>query len=160
VKGEIICNTHKKSFWQTPSTHIGINPSDCPLCAGSSISKTETAWLDSKRISDKNRNINIYIDGQRYNVDAYTPRSKTIYEFYGDYWHGNPNRYHADKINQLAHKTFGELYNTTIEREAVFIAAGYKIISIWEDDWNKKLQKDRLAKKVKDGKNTIKIISE
>jgi hypothetical protein len=31
--------------------------------------------------------------------------------------------------------TFGELYKNTIEREANIRAAGYNLVSIWENDW-------------------------
>ena len=33
-------------------------------------------------------------------------------------------------------KVLGELYQKTLEREQPITQAGYKIISIWESDWN------------------------
>ena len=65
----------------------------------------------------------------------------TIYEFYGDYWHGNPNsRFKPDDMNKAVKKTFRELYQATIQKEQELIAAGYKIVSIWESDWKKLLK--------------------
>jgi hypothetical protein len=136
-KIEILCKKHNKSFWQTPSDHTN-NETGCPDCGknhSKSVSKIETQWLDSKRISKKNRNRYITANNQKYNVDAYIPQSKTIYEFYGDYWHGNPAKYAPDDVNGRNKKTFGELYKTTIKREQIFKDAGYKVVSIWENDW-------------------------
>ena len=58
-----------------------------------------------------------------------------IYELYGDHWHGNPEIYNPNDINPSNHKTYGELYRKTIEREEILINAGYKITSIWEKDY-------------------------
>ena len=65
--------------------------------------------------------------------------NKIIYEFNGDYWHGNPMKFSPNDINQQAHKTFGELHACTLEKERFLKEAGYTVISIWESDW-KKLQ--------------------
>jgi G:T-mismatch repair DNA endonuclease (very short patch repair protein) len=138
IKIEIVCLLHG-SFWQKPTNHIN-QKNGCPQCGIGNISAIETDWLDSKRISKKNRNQVLVINGKKYNVDACIQRSKTIYEFYGDYWHGNINlpRFASDKMNERNNKTFGELYARTIERETELKAAGYKIVSIWESDWNAK----------------------
>lgn len=41
------------------------------------------------------------------------------------------------KNNKTSHKTYGELYEATLNREAKLKAAGYNIVSIWENDWKK-----------------------
>lgn len=38
--------------------------------------------------------------------------------------------------NKHNNKTFQELYNKTIERENDLINLGYKIIKMWEYDWD------------------------
>ena len=40
-------------------------------------------------------------------------------------------------MNKTVNCLHGELYNKTIEREACLKQAGYKIVSIWEDDFIK-----------------------
>ncbi len=60
----------------------------------------------------------------------------TIYEFHGDYWHGNPNRYNPDDETYFG-KSFGELYQKTIEREQMIKNMGFNLITIWESDWIK-----------------------
>lgn len=65
-----------------------------------------------------------------------------IYELNGDFWHGNPAIFDSNDMNELAHKTFGELYAKTLKKKATLEAAGYTVISIWESDWEK-LKKER-----------------
>jgi hypothetical protein len=132
-KVKIKCKKHG-IFEQAPNNHIN-QYQGCPECCVNNKSKSETIWLDSKRISSKNRNVVLVVNGKKYNVDAYVPRSKTIYEFYGDYWHGNPDVFSPRKMNKRSKKTFGALYKATMKREKELIAAGFKVISIWENDW-------------------------
>ena len=49
-----------------------------------------------------------------------------MYEFYGGQFHGC----------QKCYKQGQQLYNTTKERENILKAAGYKVESIWECQWN------------------------
>jgi hypothetical protein len=98
-------------------------------------SKAEINWLNSIHVPIEHRQVKIIVGDDFYFVDGYDPNSKTIYQFYGDFWHGNPKKYHPSKINKKVGKTFGQLYNLTIEKEKKLIAAGYQVISIWESDW-------------------------
>ena len=38
-------------------------------------------------------------------VDGYDHTTNTIYEFLGDYYHGNPNLYKSNEYNKINHKT-------------------------------------------------------
>jgi hypothetical protein len=91
-------------------------------------SKSEKEFLDYLCI--KNRNVPIgkfIVDGIDGNV---------IYEFLGDYFHGNPMIFiNKDEINVKAQKTFGELYTLTFERFKKLKNMGYEIKYIWESDW-------------------------
>jgi len=53
----------------------------------------------------------------------------------GDYWHGNPNIYDQNKKNRNVKKTFGQLFDETIERLGFFRAAGYSLNIVWESDF-------------------------
>lgn len=126
---EITCPDHG-SFWQRPDNHLmGIG---CPKCA-CIISKPEIAWLDLLGIPNENRHMVIRIGSQKFNVDALIDR--TVYEFYGDFWHGNPRKYSANDVNAANNKTFGELYRKTIEREEMLKTHGYTMVCIWEDEF-------------------------
>jgi hypothetical protein len=134
-------NTHKKIkiecpehgiFYQMPVHHL--HGHGCPKCgAGANVSKVETAWLDAMGVSQENRQTMLKIGSKRIKVDAFDPSTNTVYEFYGDYWHGNPHRFNANDINLANNKTFGELYRATIERETIIKQAGYNLISLWEN---------------------------
>ncbi len=53
----------------------------------------------------------------KYNVDGYDSETKTVYKFYGCFFHGCPRCYAKDAYNPLAKKLMSELYDYTITRE-------------------------------------------
>jgi len=85
----------------------------------------------------ENREKTIKIKSKSFYVDGFCPKTNTVYEFYGDFWHGNPKKYNSFEINPFSKKTYGELYNLTMKREKILKTNGYKIISVWESDFNK-----------------------
>src|SRR5258708_1558397 len=127
----IICPQHG-DFSQQPVKHLV--GQGCPKCFHH-ISKSEIEWLDSLSMPNEYRHKTLKINGKNYMVDAYDPTNNTIYEFYGDYWHGNPQKYKSDELNMINKKSFGTLYLKTVERENKIIQAGYKLITIWEMDF-------------------------
>ena len=40
-------------------------------------------------------------------------------------------------MNDVSNKTFGELYEKTIEKEQMIKNLGYNLVVMWEYDWNK-----------------------
>ncbi len=77
------------------------------------------------------------IPNTNYKVDGYCVDTNTIYEFHGDFWHGNPEVYSSGCINNANKKTMGELYQKTIEREEEIKSLGYNLVVMWENEWNK-----------------------
>lgn len=75
----------------------------CRQCT-SSISKLETNWLNSLNISEKYRNKSIKINNRIFYPDAIDAQNKIIYEFYGDFWHGNPKIFNANDVNKYNKK--------------------------------------------------------
>lgn len=127
----IICPIHGE-FLQTPSGHKrGYGCKSCTI----SVSKEETLWLDSLKIPNINRNVQILVDGYIFNVDGINYETNTIYEFNGDYYHGNPEIYDSNIINKTTNKTFGYLYENTLLKEKILKNAGYNLITIWEKDY-------------------------
>lgn len=138
IKIEIECRIHGY-FWQKPNAHLSGN--GCPKCANTS-SVGEKLWLDSLGIPDSKqcRRVRIYINNKKfYIVDGYDPQTKTVYEFNGDFWHGNLNLYNANTINYRTKTTFKQLYEKTLEKELNLINAGYRVVSIWQSDWLKQV---------------------
>lgn len=90
----------------------------------------ETAWLDSlDPILERQYPIKNFI------VDGYDPLTNTVYEFLGDFWHGNPKKYNPNDIHPMRKVPFGDLYKDTIKRLKTLENLGYNIIFIWELDY-------------------------
>ena len=136
TKINIFCLKCQNIFSQTPANHLRGN--GCPQCSSSGISKIEIRWLDFLNIPMEYRQKTLKINNKNYRVDAYNPISNTVYEFYGDYWHGNPMIYRPLEINEINHKTYGQLYQDTVNREDLIKRAGYNLVFIWESDWKNK----------------------
>lgn len=97
------------------------------------ISKKETEWLDSISIPNDDKHRQVVLNG--YRVDGF--KDNIIYEFLGDYWHGNPCLFELNEFNKHNGKTMKELYEETFKRFDMLLSLGYKIIYIWESDYNK-----------------------
>lgn len=135
-KVDIICNNHGL-FKQTPHDHL--HGHGCQKCTHT-VSKTEISWLNSLKVPHEFRNKTIKLNNKLFKPDAVDINNKIIWEFYGDFWHGNPQKYNSKDINCKNKKSFGALYNATSEKENILANNGYKIISIWESEWNKKME--------------------
>ena len=82
-----------------------------------------------------NTNGEFYIPETKYHADGYSKNKNIIYEYHGDFWHGNPDIYNEYDINKVAKKTFGELYKKTLKKQTICQELGYKYITIWESEW-------------------------
>lgn len=129
----MICKKCLMSFNQNPGNHLS-QKNGCPKCS-KHISKKETAWLDSLNIPKENRQVLVPKSNRKFRVDALVKND--IYEFYGDYWHGNLNIFNENDLNPSVNKTYKELFDLTTRREVEFKRLGYNIISMWESDWKK-----------------------
>lgn len=133
---------HHGIFKQSPNHHTAGH--GCPLCYHFK-SKGETEWLGSLDIPLECHQKSIMIGKKKIVVDAFDPTTNTIYEFYGDYWHGNPAVFESDGMNTRAHKTFGTLHQSTLARESLIKQAGYNLVSIWESEWKDLKKKGNAA---------------
>lgn len=75
-----------------------------------------------------------YNDGKWFWIDAYDEETNTVYEFHGDYYHGNPNIFNAEDLNKKVKKTFGELHKATMQKKAILEDLGYNYICVWESE--------------------------
>lgn len=137
----IICKIHGK-FQQAASSHL--TGHGCKRCMVFGFSKVQIQWLE---FLEKYYNINIQhmgnsnqehqIKNTKWKADGYCKETNTIYEFHGDFWHGNPKCYLETDKNNVSNKTMGYLYKKTLEREQKIKDLGYNLIVMWEYDWNK-----------------------
>lgn len=136
MKGIITCIIHGDFELRANNHLLGIG---CPKCSYY-YSKKCLKWINSfnnKNIITgfKNKIINSNTIRE---FDGFDPTTNTIYEFYGDYWHGNPDMFSPNDFNEISKKSFGDLYNSTINREELIKSFGFNLITIWENDWDKK----------------------
>ena len=139
---KLICKKHNLIFEQCPKVHFR-KSRGCTKCSKCGYSKKAVNYLNFISIIN---NINIQhaenygefkIHDTNFYADGYCLETNTIYEFAGDYWHGNPKKYDPNEINQIAKHTFGDLYQKTLDREQQIKDLGYNLIVMWESDWNK-----------------------
>lgn len=155
---EKICERCKRSFQVTEEYKWKkmCSKSDCRRApnASTSWSNKEIVWLENimKRDGIKIRHC---LNGEQVKIqfppgsiqsccypDGFCEETNTVYEFYGDLWHGNPKFYKREDINPKSGrdgkptKTFGELYDKTMERERILQDLGYNIVTIWEHDFD------------------------
>lgn len=133
---KITCPIHGE-FKQKARTHLS-NAYGCPACSNAGTSIKEKSWLD--RLGVCERQIPIKIGGQTYIVDGLNPELNVIYEFLGDYWHGNKSRKNWETgINRNNKISFKELFLQTEERLKTLFSAGYQIYYLWESDFDSKV---------------------
>jgi len=136
TKVKIICSTHGV-FEQKPGAHKkGVDCSECYKIRDRRRSKVAGKWLDTLSISDEYREFKLTTktyDG--YIADGFDVNTNTVFEFYGDIWHGNPYTLNPEDFNKINKNKFSYLYRRTIEREDVLLQNGYNVAYIWESDF-------------------------
>ncbi len=118
TKVTIVCPDHGE-FHQQLQTHID-SQAGCPKCAHI-VSKAEQSIADTLRshgleVLQSNRSIL-----GKFELDIVLPEKKVAIEFNGMYWHSE-----ANGKDRYYHRTKTDLANE----------AGYRLIHIWEDDFN------------------------
>lgn len=136
----VSCNKCKLIWCPSITDHIS-KKSGCPNCANSKgYSNKQIKWLESIMKAEgitiqyalsPNGEFKIANIGK---VDGHCIENNTVYEYHGDFWHGNPKIYNAENINPVSGKTYGELYQNTINRDQNIRNLGYNLIVKWESD--------------------------
>ena len=134
-KLKICCPNHGE-FIRTPVAHT-IYQRGCPDCYPGNQSWIEIAWLNSIGVPKDCRQKRIKIDDKSFLVDGKV--ENTIYEFWGDFWHGNPKKFLPENINGKCGKTFHKLYTETMKKRELILSAGYNLVDIWESDYRNQL---------------------
>ncbi|XP_055357093.1 uncharacterized protein LOC129602151 [Paramacrobiotus metropolitanus] len=78
----------------------------------------------------------------KFYVDGYDEEAEIIYEFYGDFWHGNPATTKRTFVNPHLKQTMENLHAATVQREIALEQMGYSVIKIWESEYDQKLAED------------------
>jgi hypothetical protein len=140
-KVTIKCNKCNIEYPITPNNHL--RGKGCPTCHHHT-SRAAREWLTYIQVQNDiilqtfdSEEGEYIIHGTRWKADGYEPHTNTIYEFHGDYWHGNPNIYNENEIHPINKKTFGDLFSDTMKRESILRNEGFNIITIWESEYYK-----------------------
>ena len=142
IKVKIICKVHGM-FEQYPYNHYA--GSGCQKCFAQ-YSKVAIEWLEYVMLRDRVHIIHsknggeFTIPGTKYHVDGYAPGLKKVYEFLGDFWHGNLQRYTRDFVNRRNKETMGVLHDRTMARLDKIRSLGYTVEFIWETDWKNQVK--------------------
>ena len=137
---KLSCRVHGK-FTVNPREHL--KGSGCPDCKSTRYSRISIQWIKEYARSHRLKNVRhahsggeYHIPGTKFRVDGYHPASKTVLEFHGDIFHGNPKIFKPkERVHPFNNKTAGELYKETMDREAQLRQLGYTVVSIWESDY-------------------------
>jgi hypothetical protein len=133
------CPKNPNHIWKRSINKMVSGQTGCKRCI-KNYSNAQIKWLteienkeniDIQHATKPNGEFNIQGVGC---VDGYCAQTNTIYEFHGDFWHGNPRIYNRDDINPINHKTYGDLYDKTIKRDEKIRQLGYNLIVKWETD--------------------------
>ena len=109
-------------------------------------SRTQIEWLEfimqlqHLHIQHAENGGEYKIPDTRLKVDGFCESTNTIYQFHGDYYHGNPNNPRfkdPTKINPTCKIMYSELYKKTLEIEKNIQELGYNLVVMWEYDWKK-----------------------
>jgi len=142
-KVTIICPKHGDFEQQALSHKRGFG---CPRCAITQTSKPAILWLSYCGLTNEIQykvekdDEEYLIPDTRYKADGYCKDTNTIYEFHGDFWHGNPKIYDQNKINPRTQTTFGTLYEKKEKKKTILISKGYKYVELWENEWNEAIK--------------------
>ena len=100
------------------------------IIAGSTANPVWNSWM--KDIVKEN-NGEYLVQAKKYKADGYCKETNTIYEFHGDYWHGNQSisKYKILTEKQLKQKEMDDL------RTKELIEKGFNVIRIWENEIQK-----------------------
>lgn len=128
----ITCPKHG-DFTQKPANHCA--GKGCSKCIGQ-ISKISMEWLYMIMINYPKLLLEYHIPNTKFHADGYDSETNTIYEFHGDYWHGNPKIYAPTVYNSITKCTMGDLYQKTLDKKKKCKELGYNYIEIWENHWN------------------------
>lgn len=124
-------------------------------------SKVSIEWLEyvshktGQKILHARNNQGKEVKIGRYKVDGFSPETNTAYEFNGCIFHGCPICY-RDRSQLINSQSMDMRYKRTLQKGRDIKEAGYKLVYIWEHNWNKmKRKRESIQQFLKDNKERI-----
>jgi len=110
---------------------------------GTIISKIEIEMFNllENHIGIHTRQYKVNVGDKRYVYDYGDSSKKKLIEFFGDFWHCNPNKYDKDYYHPIIKSTAFDIWVRNEQRIHVANNLGYRVKVIWESDFrnNKEL---------------------
>ena len=156
TKIPVRCAVNQDHYWSPMLNDLINNKTGCPHCNTIGYSKAEIEWLEfvmateGIHIQHAKNGGQISVCGRK--VDGMCFETNSVYQFHGDYWHGNPNRYDQNKIHPKYKEkglTYGDRYEETLIKDQELRDKGYNVIIMWESDWNEMKKQIKINKKEK-----------
>jgi hypothetical protein len=135
---KVICDKHGEFHQRTDHHRRGHGCFKCVV----NYSKPQIEWLNylsvtSNYIQHAQNGGEFLIPTTNMYADGYEPLTNCIYEFQGDFWHGNPALFNGQEINPRTGTSYSSLYEKTQKKISKLKELGYKVYEIWESDWEK-----------------------
>lgn len=86
-----------------------------------------------KSLDEVKHNVGI----QRWNVDVLFVNKKIVVEFFGDYWHMNPQKFDSNAQHNITKLIAKDVWARDQQKINILKGLGYNVIVIWETDWRK-----------------------
>lgn len=125
--------------WLARPNDVINNNSGCPCCCPRTYSRSAIQWLDQIALTEGIQIQHAENGGEfripltRFKADGFCSETNTVYEYYGDVYHGNPVLYEAHELcHPFTTKSAGELFKATIVRETRIRELGYNVITKWQ----------------------------
>ncbi len=132
------------TLWNVKPNNVQQGQSS-PHISGNGYSTRSLMWLEFIK-SNENIDIQHAENGGEFiilgigKVDGYSKLYNTVFEYHGDFWHGNPLLYDADDVNPVNYQTYGSLFNATMERDQRIVDAGFNLVIMWDSQLDDLLQ--------------------
>ncbi|KAK3708940.1 hypothetical protein QZH41_002810 [Actinostola sp. cb2023] len=70
-------------------------------------------------------------------VDGYEPKTRTVYQFHGCFWHACPLCFtNAQMFHPKLRQKMGDIRNATEQRTRRMREWGFKVVEMWEHEWD------------------------
>lgn len=133
---EFKCTSCERVFSKTFNNLI-VKRYGCPYHNGPSKGQLELHEAMSKfgyTLLPPEQTINL--GHRKCRVDCLFPEQKLVVEYYGDWWHGNPEIYDFNDLIGSDYSTVVEdKWRSDAKRQSELEAAGYRVHIVWERDW-------------------------
>lgn len=110
-----------------------------PQCQsnGKTISKGQRKLYEMIKQETPTAELEYWLDTVQLSVDIFIPEQNKIIEYFGDYWHCNPNKYKTDYYHKHIHKTAEEIWKLDQLRIQHLERNGYTVEIVWEGDFKR-----------------------